>query len=67
MCRQGMHGGLSVLGLALMLGHGAAGAQQLPAGYVKDPPVTTGMAPGMAVEEATAVTHTYTVRFTGGD
>jgi uncharacterized protein len=45
----------------------AAQAQNLPDGYVRNPSVKPGMAPNMAVEEASSVTHTYSVRFSPGD
>jgi len=55
------------VGAAFALLAAAAYSQSLPDGYVKDPPVTSGLAPGMAVEETAAVAHTYTIRFTSGD
>ena len=44
-----------------------ANAQSLPAGYVQDPPVKSGLAPGMAVEQSSTVARTYQVRFSPGD
>jgi len=44
-----------------------AGAQELPPGYVRDPPVSAGLAPNMSVAEATSVAKAYQVRFASGD
>lgn len=56
------------LSLAVVLIVGAtASAQDLPEGYVSNPPVKPGLAPNMSVEESTSVAHTYTVRFSPGD
>ncbi|MGD8341366.1 MAG: DUF296 domain-containing protein [Gammaproteobacteria bacterium] len=54
---------------ALILAGLAAGAQaqELPDGYVRNPPVKPGLAPNMAVEEEPTVAHTYQVRFSTGD
>jgi predicted DNA-binding protein with PD1-like motif len=41
--------------------------QDVPAGYVRNPPVVPGLAPGMAVEESATVARTWQVRFTSGD
>lgn len=42
-------------------------AQDLPDGYVKDPPVTRGLAPGISVSAASTLARTYQVRFADGD
>jgi predicted DNA-binding protein with PD1-like motif len=43
------------------------GAQDLPPGYAKDPPVAAGLAPNMSVQAASTVARTYQVRFSTGD
>jgi predicted DNA-binding protein with PD1-like motif len=53
--------------LAGGLAFAAASAQDLPAGYVRNPPVVPGLAPGMAVEESSGVARAWQVRFTTGD
>jgi predicted DNA-binding protein with PD1-like motif len=54
--------------LVLALGAGAIGhAQDLPAGYVRNPVTPSGLAPNMSVTEATRVAHTFEVRFQPGD
>jgi predicted DNA-binding protein with PD1-like motif len=56
-----------LLGATLLLGTVPSSAQQIPPGYVQDPPVVAGLAPGMVVEETAAVVRTYTVRFASDD
>jgi predicted DNA-binding protein with PD1-like motif len=46
---------------------GPGPAQELPDGYVRNPPVEAGLAPNMAVEESATVAHTFQVRFSPGD
>jgi len=53
-----------LIGTSLATG---AGAQDLPAGYVRNPEIKPGMAPNMSVEEEPTVAHTYQVRFSPGD
>ena len=53
------------MGSALL--YGPARGQELPQGYVRNPPVEPGLAPGMAVEESETVARTWQVRFTSGD
>jgi len=60
------HAGLAAAFALAALTTGA-GAQELPAGYVRNPAVKPGMAPNMAVEEEPTVAHTYEVRFSPGD
>lgn len=43
------------------------GAQELPAGYVRNPAVVPGLAPNMTIEEAPTVTRAYQVGFSTGD
>jgi hypothetical protein len=57
-------GGTAALTLALTL---AAHAQPVPDGYVRNPPVESGMAPNMSVAESETVAHTYEIRFSPGD
>jgi predicted DNA-binding protein with PD1-like motif len=54
--------GLLAIGIA-----GSIAAQDLPAGYVRNPGIEPGLAPNMAVEESERVAHTYQVRFSTGD
>lgn len=54
------------LGCGLLAGVPAFG-QDVPAGYVRNPAVVPGLAPGMAVEESSTVARTWQVRFTSGD
>ena len=54
------------LGCGLLAGPPAVG-QDVPAGYVRNPAVVPGLAPGMAVEESATVARTWQVRFTAGD
>lgn len=56
--------GLAPLAAAAAL---TASAQQLPPGYVQDPPVEPGLAPGITVAEASGTATTYHVRFADGD
>lgn len=56
----------AVLGCCLLAGNGAV-AQELPAGYVRNPTVAPGLAPGMAVETSSGVARTWQVQFTSGD
>lgn len=68
--KQPGHTKTSLVLLAIAaLGAGTAQVlgQELPEGYVKDPPVATGLAPGIAVEESTDVAHTFQIRFSSGD
>jgi len=58
--------------LALLTGCAAAAAgavwsQSLPEGYVRDPPVESGLAPGMTVTAAATLARTYQIRFAEGD
>jgi predicted DNA-binding protein with PD1-like motif len=57
---------VAVIGGGLLAGASAFG-QDLPAGYVRNPPVVPGLAPGMAVEESESVARTWQVNFTSGD
>ena len=61
------HRGLLPLLATAWLVAGSATAQDVPAGYVRNPPVKPGLAPNMAVEETAAVAHTFEVRFSPGD
>lgn len=61
---NGLFGPISILLLAVATG---TAAQDLPDGYVQDPPVESGLAPNMSVSEGTAVARTYQVRFSTGD
>ena len=54
---------LSLLAVGIQTGQ----AQDLPPGYVRNPPVVPGMAPNMSVEEEPTVAHTYQIRFSPGD
>ena len=54
------------LGCSLLAGAPAFG-QDVPAGYVRNPAVSPGLAPGMAVEESATVARTWQVQFTSGD
>jgi len=56
----------SILACCLLAGPAVLG-QELPAGYVRNPPVEAGLAPGMTAEESETVAHTWQVRFTSGD
>lgn len=56
----------AVLGCAFLAAAPASG-QDVPAGYVRNPAVVPGLAPGMAVEESATVAHTWQVQFTSGD
>lgn len=51
----------------VLAGGGAALAQSVPAGYVRNPPVEPGLAPNMSVAESETVAHTYEIRFASGD
>ena len=64
----GRRGGIR-LAATLTLSGLAAGAmaQELPAGYVRNPAVKPGLAPSMVVEEEPTVAHTYQIRFSAGD
>ena len=53
--------------IAAQLAFAAAGAQELPEGYVRNPPVVAGLAPGMTVEPSSGVARTWQVQFTSGD
>ena len=53
--------------LALLILGGPAAAQDLPAGYVRDPKVVSGLAPSMTVAESSTVAHTWQLRFADGD
>jgi predicted DNA-binding protein with PD1-like motif len=55
-----------VLGCSLCAGAPAFG-QDVPAGYVRNPAVAPGLAPGMSVEESTSVARTWQVQFASGD
>jgi len=55
-----------ILGCGLLAGAPAPG-QELPAGYVRNPTVVPGLAPGMAVEESEKAATLWQVRFTAGD
>jgi hypothetical protein len=54
-------------GAVLAVGVLAACAQALPEGYVHDPAVEPGLAPGMSVTSAAGVARSYQIRFTDGD
>jgi predicted DNA-binding protein with PD1-like motif len=58
--------GLLSAGLAWLV-TGSLGAQPLPEGYVKDPPVAAGLAPGISIVEAATVARTFQLRFADGD
>jgi hypothetical protein len=45
----------------------AAPAQELPAGYVRNPAVVPGLAPSMSVEQGASVARTWQVGFSAGD
>lgn len=57
---------LTTILISALAGHSAA-AQDLPEGYVRNPSVEPGLAPNMAVEESTAIAHTFEVSFSTGD
>lgn len=64
-----VHQGIIRLPAAVIaaLAAAAVGAQTLPDGYVKDPPVVAGLAPGMSAVESTAVARTFQILFAEGD
>jgi predicted DNA-binding protein with PD1-like motif len=57
---------VSLLAPAIFVASTAA-AQDLPAGYVRNPPIAAGLAPKMSFEESSAVAHTFQVSFSPGD
>jgi predicted DNA-binding protein with PD1-like motif len=64
---NGRFGGfLFAIGVSAAMGL-PANAQDLPAGYVRNPPVEPGLAPGMTIEESETVARTWQVQFTTGD
>lgn len=65
--RLGLGSSTTAILVCWLLSGAAAFAQALPEGYVRNPPVEPGLAPGMAVEESATVARAWQVRFTSGD
>jgi predicted DNA-binding protein with PD1-like motif len=57
----------TLLAAFALLAAASTSAQSLPEGYVKDPPVTRGLAPGMVTEETRSVARAFQIRFSSGD
>ena len=57
---------VAALGGATFFGT-AVRAQELPEGYVRNPAVEPGLAPGMTVESSSGISRAWQVRFTSGD
>lgn len=65
--RRGLVLGLGALALSLTAGAPRAQESSLPAGYVRNPPVTPGLAPNMQVEERPSEGRVFEVHFSDGD